>query len=307
MHLPSFVRSDKKPHHSPYDVSFVSIWNVLAFVVAVIFLLVIIFPQQGLRREISGRQAVSTVTATYLQNLLRLYPNDSELRLLLAEQEIGLGELHRAQKTMAPLMSNKNPDAQRSLPWLIYQFNKQVFYTMPDNAPERPKAILELRSQNRYLTSKIQDPGQLLILARDAAALNDQQTAYTIYLRLFNDPTFPRGSWLVTAGKAALGLQQFNQSSKFYLAAMQESIETEQRREYYMAAVDSLLAGNMPEQAYQLAKRYYQSDFNDKEMLLYMAHLCVLAGHPEAAQPFLQQLLWPRKATFPNIFRGREQ
>ncbi len=303
MYLPFLIHKDK-PHPIKLA-SFVSFWNVSAFVCAVIFIFVVIFPQEGLQQAIVGRQVISTVTATYLQNLLRLYPNEIQLRLLLIEQEIGLDELDRAMANMQPLLNSTDPKVLDSVQWLTYSLNKQMFYSLPKNSPNQAKVLTMLQEQLRFLANKTKDSDQLLTLAQDAISFNSQDVAYPIFIDLFQNPNVPRGTWLIDAGKTALSLQHFKESSEFYLAAMQDSIETQQRREYYMDAVNSLIAGNMPEQAYQLATIYYESDFADKEMLFFMAKLAVLAGHPEDAQAYLQQLLWPKRENF-SPFRGRE-
>lgn len=278
----------------PKPVVFVSIWNVLTFICAVIFGFILVFPQQNLREEIGGRQVISAVTATYLQNLLRLYPKDVQLRLLLIEQEIALGELDKAQANMLPLRHNLSFNVRASMTWLNYQFNKQLFYTTASTDPKRPALLSKVRAENRSLATRIKDPQQLLLLAQDALSLNDPQAAYDIYMRLLKTPQLNSGIWLEAAGRTALSVGQYVSSAEFYIAAMKNTSILNQQRVYYKAAINSLLAGSMPEAALKLAMAFYQKSYTNNDMLLYMAHLAVLAGHPEIAQGYLQQLLWPQ-------------
>ena len=62
-----------------------SAWTLAGFALAVLSVLVIIFPKHELLKEAMLEKMGDPLTANYITNLLRTDPGNLELRLLLAE------------------------------------------------------------------------------------------------------------------------------------------------------------------------------------------------------------------------------
>ena len=75
---------------------FASLWTVFVFVVGVLVVLALFFPKDDLLEQISFELKPSHLTFSYLNNLLAIYPDSRHLKLLLIEQQIGLGKYQAA-------------------------------------------------------------------------------------------------------------------------------------------------------------------------------------------------------------------
>jgi hypothetical protein len=111
-------------------------WSLAGFAVLVLIPLAMMFPKQELLRQASQQRLGDPLTISYLTNLLRTEPNNLELRLLLAEHKIYLGELDGVAELVQPALDSSNPEWQASGLLTEYKRLTRQLLRTPKDAPE---------------------------------------------------------------------------------------------------------------------------------------------------------------------------
>ena len=73
--------------------------------------------------------------------------------------------------------------------------------------------------------------------------------------------------------------------------AMKKSTSIDEKRLYYLKALDSLRAGGAESSALEFAQKNIDGLENDKKTLIYLAKLAIWAGKQQVAEQYMNQLL----------------
>ncbi len=271
-------------------------WGTIgSFVLVVLFVFFILFPRAALHQDIFKTAGVSVITEAYLDNLLRIYPDNKDLRLMLASQQISLGEIDKAEATLKPLLNNDDPSIRQEVIWFKFKLLQKQTYSYEEGTADRKSGEEQIKKEIPILAANEHDRNKLLSLARDALSVDDPRAALQIYKKLMTLPDIIVGGWVATAAKTALAAGDYDTASRYYIMAMQQSENIKLKREYYVTAIRSLEMGNMPKKALALADRYYDHSLADTNTLVYLARIAMSAGNPQRADFYVRQLIWIRR------------
>jgi hypothetical protein len=155
--------------------------TLVLMITAVATVLVLVFPGENYNdpRYIADADGVSLA---YLRAILRVRPDDPQLRVALARQQLAFALLEDAFATLAPVVADDQPvrgDAEK----LVLEIERRRFYQLPPSHPGRPALRARIiRRIERFGGAPI-PPGALDLLARTSLEMGEPARAARFYLR----------------------------------------------------------------------------------------------------------------------------
>ena len=268
---------------------FASPFTVAATVGSILFFLYLIFPKQSLMELLSTPRKSDPLVRDYLATLLQVDPGNRNIRLLLARQEIAFGNFARAKQLISPLRSAESPAIRWEALWTTYEITFNETFTHREQSPMRLDGLAQLRKMLAEMADGPWEKAQLERLARDSLALGSQQAAFKFSARLSGIEKTPKSA--ADSARMALAGGEYRRSAEFYFLAMSRETTLEGRRKWFIAALKSLQAGNLPEEALAAGEKHLSGLGNDRDTLMFMARLALAAGKGRIAQSYLKRLL----------------
>lgn len=268
-------------------------WHILAFAGFFLVSAAWIFPQKLLINMLTETAHPNLLSVTYLRNLAALHPKDAKLHVSLAEQEMILGNLNNANQAINPFLTLKPTNAlQWHIAFLYYQIVYGQTYAAAENSADRLRGEAELK---KLLILLAQSPDlpieQAQQLAQQALALNQANLAVNFYKRIIAVDPHQSPEFLATAAKVALSASDYASSGEFYLLAMQNSTNLEQKRTYYAAAVDSVAEAGKPAATMDFAEKNLDGLADDSKTLIFLAEVALKADQQQYAEKYIKQAL----------------
>ncbi len=280
------------PKHSSKTRKF-AWWHILLFTALLLLLLLFLFPKQLLIKSLINNPNPSALSIIYLRNLAALQPQNMELKLALAEQELKLGNVSNTANIIAPYitLSPHSPEQWKVL-WLHYQVTKTQAFALPEKSPVRLADEKILRQLLPILAQSPDSNVQMIdSLAQDALALGEVKTALILYKTAAKFPGHNSPEFFAQAGKTALFISDYQDSAEFYLLAMQKSTSIDDQRNYFIAALKSLMAGAKFNDALKFSEKNINGLAKDPTTLIFLAKMALSADKPDVAQRYIKRVL----------------
>lgn len=265
----------------------------------------LLYPRQDLERRLASSVDSTDValSVSYLQNLLRSDPGNARLRVLMAHQQMILGELPEARATLQPLLRSPDPQVQREVLWTRWELTQAEYWSITEDEeePRRQKreelrVLLQELLQHQDWSSERQ-----LQLARWNAHFNPPSTAVAAanaesaqnLRHLAEQESDPAKAALLyeRAAREALAVSDYATCAELYILARRATPEPERARSYFFAALDALQSGNRPADALALGEREIGPLATDAQTLLRMVQLARAAARPDVADRYVRKLL----------------
>lgn len=221
--------------------------------------LILLFPARRfatLTETPQDNQTPSSISITYLQALLKANPEDHELRLNLAEQQLKAGQIGAANATLAPLPDSDDADIR----WLRLEAAWQSFNSIPADDAARAERRREVVSRMRAVEGESAEEEEeeeestevaavrgarevsnerLEILAKRWLELGDASRAARDYERLARQDPANRYGWYALAGKWWLAADKPQNSAAAWRSAFEATDDAERRHEAAFSALDA--------------------------------------------------------------------
>ena len=268
--------------------SFFPWWKILAFILMVIFILWALFPKYLLINILINKQPAE-VALSYLQAFEQNSPRDTPLMLALIEQQIGLGQLKKAENNMTNLKNTNNPqvaDMNHQLDWLDYLMVRFKTYQTKMNTAERIAYLRQLRQMAAAMANTPLEPQQLEILAKDNLSLAQALVSLKIYNKLLDQNALNTPIELGTAGSVAMQNNAHIDSAKFYWAAYLQATQLNEKKQYALKTIQALWAGNFIDKALDTASKLPDSVINERNLLLYLSRLAIAGNRLDLAEQY---------------------
>ncbi|MGP1684560.1 MAG: tetratricopeptide repeat protein, partial [Giesbergeria sp.] len=267
-------------------------WLIALMAAMVCAALWLLYPRQDLERRLSDT-ADSALSLNYLNNLLRSDPNNPRLRLLLAQRQMAHGDAVGARATLQPALDSSHPDIHRDALWVLWELTYGEFQRTPEkNSTRRDTLRQALREQLRILARETLSIEQQRRLAALAAQFNEPSLGIALNSTLAAEQTTPHeaAQFYERAAREALAASDYTSCAELYLMARKATVEPQQAKRFYLAAVRALQSGNQPLAALELAEREVGALADDPEILLFLTELARAAGKPDAADRYVRRL-----------------
>lgn len=293
-----FAARNRDKH--PIKAKFAAWWQILGFIVAAVILLLFFFPREGILDSIARQREADRLAKLYLQNLVDLYPSNKQFHILLAEQNIGAGEVVKAVKHILPFVVT---EPKTKLDWqallLYYKIVRIETYSEPRLSYARARGIQRMQQLLKVLLKGDFWRPDMLMLAQDAVQLNQINIALTAYQKITTVPPVACVSrdmqmclaLSVDGAKFMLSQSKYKTAAKLYFLAQLNSTNLADKRLYFINGLKCLQSGNMLEDAMQAAQKHIGKLAHDKETLVFLTRLALMSDKPKLAQQYIQRAL----------------
>ena len=268
-------------------------WLIALLAAMVAFALFLLYPRQDLERRIADMPE-SSLSAAYLDNLLRSDPGDPQLRLQLARRQVQLGETEKARNTLQPALEAGDPGIRREAHWLLWELTAADLRRLPDEpSPRRNQLRDELRRQLRELASEPWPGNRMVALAGMASQLNETALATELYQKAVKSigESKTAAELFEHAARQALANGDYRGCAELYILARNATADPATARRYFHSALKALQSGNQPLAALELGERELGPLADDPETLYLMINLARASGRPDVADRHVRRLL----------------
>ncbi len=271
------------------SITFVSIVSVLALG----YCLLLFFNHLFLKNLINTTTP-SKLAVKYLNQSIRIYPKNTDLKFTLARLKLELGQIQEAKQIIAPYLNNKQDVTNYwKAEFVQYLILRAQTYKMEPNSKMRLAAENQLKTSLLYL---LKAPSfttqQSLTLAHDALANERPDIAMQFYQKAYasskNNLSLEEQEG---AARAALYVGQYETSAHYYELALAKQPSYEKRKQLFIQAIQSLISGNKPHNALLFAERYEKYFRRDSKIWLYLTNVAQAANQPTIASRYIQRAL----------------
>lgn len=281
--------------------------HVLSLMFGILVLLVLLFPQSLINRQLGSGLPPSAATLAYLKLRLQAKPDQAALRLRMAQAELQAGQLEDAERSARPLLDTATPGI--ALLWL--HIKRAMYVAAKPGSPERERARETYRQTLVTLAPRLGTNG-LLSEIHHAVDSGLYDTAALLAETLLSSPQVANGdqgggaapngaghpdgtmhlkslagaAWSVSPSASAPSLVQAGPATR----SPGEDI-ARIRREAFDALIASRLAAGDPVRAAEDAQRYIHlipADQTDWPHLLQVARW---ANRPDIGAALAQRWL----------------
>ncbi|TAN82732.1 MAG: tetratricopeptide repeat protein, partial [Gallionella sp.] len=282
------VARSKEPLQRP---RLLSHWALFGIALMVLAPLALIYPKQTLIQEAARQRLGDPLTANYLANLLKTDPDNLELRLLLAEQNLRLGELDEISQLLAPVGA-LGATGQRRAAWLLELKVIAIQVAgLPAGSPQRADMVRRQRDILAELAGSVLPSDTLVDLADAAIAADAPATARQFYRQLARLDVPQSARWFAQAARGALGQGYYELAAELYFIARHKATNPDERRDHLIAGLKALLAESRFAQAMQAADRELGALADDPETLYALAGMARSANDLPRADHYVRSLL----------------
>lgn len=268
-----------------------SSWTLAGFAVVVLLPLALIFPKQELLRQAAREKLGDPLTVNYLANLLKTDPANLELRLLLAEHKIHLGELRDISAILDPALRSADPDWQAKGRLTEYRYLTAQAALSKEGSTQRAVLMERRRAALVVLAGHSWPMQTLMYLAGQAAELHERSIVTRLYRSIAELPQNTPLEWYSETAARVLGEGDYELAAQMYFFARQKATSKSQQRELLIAGIKTLMANNLFSQAMQSADQYLGNLADDPETLYFLAQTARAANDPVRADRYARQML----------------
>lgn len=264
--------------------------TVLGIFFSFIFLLVLLYPEQGLLGVLNGGDDAATIR--YREALLRIRPGDTDLRIKVAGSLVRSGSYRRALEVLSHIPAGISGAQRFALVEFRYLALKSLFaqYRPGDAEWRRLKPLVALAAVE--LGGANPPVWRLRDFAADARKAGDME-AWQEYSRKAD----------AIAKAAVASVQPYDEVAKAQMAGdyrkaaaicferMKQADSIAKRRDLFFRAVRILQAGNLPVEAFDAGEKHLGGLSSDRATLVFLTKVGLAAGQPARAQRLIKKAL----------------
>ena len=284
------TESRSPAHPEPPRQRLTSLWTLLGVAVVVGVTLVLIFPGRGLLTQ-SSKQRADEVSLTYLSNLARQEPENTELRFTLAQKQTEIGRIAEARAALEALYNSPDPAVRQRARLMDFKLHMQQMQALPSASKEREREAEQLRQELVAMTQYEWNAAGLLDLASMATQLGARKLRAELYLRIARSDNKLAKQWVDESARTVLADGEYTTASEIYFAAQQRAESRVDQRHYFLSGLKALQAGNMMREVMTAADRHISALADDDETLRYLIRLAQTANDLPRAQTYAKKLL----------------
>lgn len=265
-------------------------WAPPIFLITIGVGLVWLFPREERTRQQALELQNDPVATEYLRSILQRHPDDNEVRIEIARRAMLAGD-GSAAISLQPLMHNAPTAQRRQVVMLVVEFYENQFNSIPQNAPERTKALSTLQAALGQalatLSSNEMDP----VWLEDKLQKYSPDWLNQLYYKQAVREPGRAPFWLERAAKDALANSRYQQAANAYFSAQQASQDPAHRKQYFLDGIRTLQSGNLLNEALVAAAQHETPYLSDRAVVFYLIRLARAAGNQQAADRYARKLM----------------
>ena len=268
---------------------------VIGVFISFLFVLVLLYPEQGLLGVLSSGGEDAPAAIRYREALLRIHPDDSELHLKVA------WSLLRNQKPerVLELIDAARPPLTREQLQKVDERGYRAFLLRLGGARRGAREGLDL--SRRLAAAAIKWGGgnpaawRLRQFAEDSRQAGDLDSWRQYSARAEARERVEKVGYADDAGQALMA-GDYRRAAELCFAMMKKASAISERRIYFFRGVRALQAGNLPREAFSAGERHLDGLAHDRETLIFMTRAALAAGQPQRAQVYVRRALGMEKS-----------
>ena len=267
--------------------------SVIGIFFAFMLVLVLLYPEHGLLGVLGASDDATTIR--YREALLRIRPDDADLRFKVAGSLVRSGNHRRALEVLSKVPSGITGEQRKLLIELRYVALKNMLaLCKPGDAewlrlkPLVARAAVELGGTNP-------PAWRLRDFAADARKAGDMDAWQEYNRKVAAMETLENTKPDDEAAKVQMS-GDYRKASELFFKAMKKSHNLAKRRELFFRAVQTLQAGNLPKEAFEAGERNIDGLHSDRATLVFLTRIGMAAGQPARAERLVRRALGMEKA-----------
>jgi hypothetical protein len=267
--------------------------SVLCIFCAFVFLLVLLYPEKGLLSVI--REGNDAATVRYREPLLRIRPDDTDLRLKVVDSLVHTGNARRALDVLYGLPSKLTKAQSEILKDLRYVVLKSLLAEVAPQSAEWHRLKPQVASAAKHLGGPSPPAWRLSQFAKDARDAGDMDAWRDYDQRAEKKRVLENAIVEVPLPKDDLEMAElagdYRKAANICFQRMQISESLDGQRELFIKAVRLLQAGNLLKEAFVEGERHLGKLKDDRETLIFLNRVGLSAGQLSGAQRLIKRVL----------------
>jgi hypothetical protein len=263
-------------------------WQLILIALLVLTLLVVIFPRRRLVDTLYEQQGFDELTLSYIQNLYRAEPNNSDVALLLARSQRGALNLSSLEMNLLKLVAQGTPRQQQEATQILFEAYSQRLASAKIgnervNMRARLVALMEQASYHLWPEVMAQE------FAAKAFELDLPNLGLT-YLQQVSQVKPMQA--LEEYGNELLGRGQYAEAASSFLMARDRAINLVDARRLFQKGIQTYMADSLFKQAMQAGREHLGDLKYDLPTLRFLARSAMAVGEPVLAAEYAGQLVF---------------
>lgn len=288
------------PQNAPPKKSFQVPRYVVVMIVAIIVVLFVlilwfVYPETRMRDEASAVSAKpDEISIMYLRHEVSKNPDNLQLRLQLINDEIQLANLDKANALIKPYLDKQLDD---NIAWQFkwYAFQTQFLkFTAKKNGKSKQKKIEDLHHLAESMQILAKAPlsnKQLIGLMKQSLEIKSYALTAQISHRLSAERHQLSAEDMELVAQYDYLAGDFLASAEFYMAAYAKHAKAESKKQAYVLAIKSLLAGNLLPTYFPLVLKESSQFKQDPEVMMMLAKAALASKQTALATKWMRQAI----------------
>jgi Tfp pilus assembly protein PilF len=264
---------------------------LVALAILVLVGLAAVFPRSTLLQQVKQGGGPDPLAVSYLTNLLKTRPGDTELRLQLATQKLALGDDAGALETLRPLTDSTDPAVRSQAQLLELKALTAQIAHLPPGARYGVTAGKRARGLLAALAPLDWPLPDLTFLATQARAAGEPALAASLYKRIMDSDRELPPAWFTQTADESLGAGDYQLAASILFAAQARATTRAGQREFFLRGVKTLQSGNLVKEALAAADAHAGDLLDDEAVLIYLAQLARSANDLPRAERYARRLM----------------
>jgi hypothetical protein len=263
-------------------------WQLFVVALLVVALLMAIFPRKALIEQLYQQQTLDDLTLSYVQNLYRTNPKNSDAALLLARTQQDVMDISTLESLVLKLTVTGDLRQRNEARAVLLKAYRNRLVKNIDKA-EASRLTARLLDMLQAARNDDLPDSMARTFGDEAFALNRPQLGVDFYRKLHIDQS---AGVLEGYGDMALGNGQHAAAATYYFMAREQAASIEESRRLFQLGVRTLMAASLFRQAMEEARVRLDDLADDPQTLRFLSRTAMAAGDPVAAADYARRLVF---------------
>lgn len=282
------MNSSLPVQHRPLELSLLPPVFTAVFVACVLLIAYCLFPNKSIPLSALTQTSPQPLSAFYLENIAREQPNNTTIKMALAEQWIGLHEWGKANALLSEMAENAL--LQNQLARLTFILRLTMAYSQPKGMM-RNQELAILKSKISTLLSLTFTPEQNDQLGNMALKLGAPDTALAFFQRVIQANPNQTAAYYQNIARVALASSQYVVSAQFFLIASKHQTQIELKRADIIDALKAYQSGNLMQKGVEVLLQLPDDLTDNQPMLIFLTKYAISANRPDLATKYITRTL----------------
>lgn len=247
-------------------------------------LLVLMFPRDSLMSRVLLANINDPLTAAYVSNLLKVYPDNVQLRKIDFEQHVHSLSWQAVRDKTAPMLVSEDLEERH--------LGASLMLMKIAQETEKTEEMKQLVQQLLHLGLEPGwDVASLQTMIEQALSLSETDMARKMLFTWWQSQPQDPWVWLGTMTKVELGQGRYRSSALLSFVSSQWAKDSDQKKQYFLKGVATLMSGGFYAEVMTSIDLYAGDLLQDEDVLRRLVKVSQAAGQSQRADKYARLLL----------------